>query len=297
MKTTRHFLEIDDLSPDELTEVLNRSEQENLPECLSKKSVALFFEKPSARTSHSAEVAIMHLGGHPIYTRPEEVGIDTRETAEDAARLWSGYHAAIAARVFHHSVLERMATHASIPVINLLSDDSHPVQALADLLTIRQEFGTIEGKTIAFIGDANNVAFSLAVGADQLGAHFVLSHPEEYGFNERAAEKLASRNQKIESFTNPHDAVREADVIYTDTWYSMGQEAESVERRDIFSAFQVNDELMAQAKPDAIFMHCLPAHRGEEATDSVLDGTQSRIWPQAYNRMHTKRGLLSFLLE
>lgn len=291
----KHFLEIDDLTKEELTEVLDLSERTDLPACLSRKSIALLFEKPSSRTRHSCEAAITQLGGNGVYTRPEEVGIDTRETAEDIARTLSGYHAAIAARVFRHSVLERMAAHSSVPVINLLSDDSHPVQTLADLLTIRQHFGDIKGKNIAFIGDANNVAFSLAIGAQMLDARFILSYPHGYGFSEYAQKSLFTRNISIEEFADPVEAMKQADVVYTDTWISMGQEDESDARRDAFAGFQVNDELMSAAHSDVIFMHCLPAHRNEEVTDSVLDGPQSQIWPQAENRMHTMRGLFSLL--
>ncbi len=297
MTDVRHFLEIDDLSEEELVEVLDRSERADLAPSLDRKSVALLFEKPSTRTRHSCEAAIAQLGGSSVYTRPEEVGIDTRETAEDIARTLSGYHAAIAARVFRHNVLDRMSTVSSVPVINLLSDDSHPVQTLADLLTIRQSFGEITGKTISYIGDANNVAFSLAIGAHMLGARFVLSTPPGYGFSEQAQMELFTRPISIEEVSDPMDAVRVADIVYTDSWFSMGQEDLAPVRRSEFEGFQVNDEMMSHAHKDAIFMHCLPAHRNEEVTDSVLDGAQSRIWQQAHNRMHTMRGLLSFLFE
>ncbi len=297
MTDVRHFLEIDNLSTEELVEVLDRSESTDLAPCLDRKSVALLFEKPSTRTRHSCEAAIAQLGGNSVYTRPEEVGIDTRETAEDIARTLSGYHAAIAARVFRHNVLDRMATVSSVPVINLLSDDSHPVQTLADLLTIRQSLGEVKGKTIAFIGDANNVAFSLAIGAHMMGARFLLSYPPGYGFSEQAQKELFMRPVSIEELSDPSEAARQADVIYTDTWISMGQEDDADRRRNEFVGFQVNDELMSHAHKDAIFMHCLPAHRNEEVTDSVLDGDQSRIWTQATNRMNTMRGLFSLLVE
>lgn len=296
MTITRHFLEIDDLSPEELVDVLNRSEIGNPPPYLTRQSVALLFEKPSTRTRHSIEAAVTQLGGNSVYTRPEEVGIDVRETAEDISRTLSAYHSAIAARVFEHTILERMASVSKVPVINLLSNESHPVQTLADLLTIRQEFGSLKGKKIAFVGDACNVAFSLAIGATMVGANFVVAHPEKYGFDVNDNLKFASRNIQIESTTKCEMAVSNADVIYTDSWYAMGQEDEAEQRRVDFIDYQVNDDLMKLAPEHAIFMHCLPAHRGEEATNSVLDGPQSRIWQQAENRLHSMRGLLSVLL-
>lgn len=296
MSFTQHFLEIDDLTIEELTDVLNRSEIDNPPPCLTRQTIALLFEKPSTRTRHSIEAAITQLGGNSVYTRPEEVGIDTRETAEDISRTLSGYHSAIAARVFDHEVLERMSSVSKIPVINLLSNDSHPVQTLADLLTIKQEFKDLKGKNIAFIGDACNVAFSLAIGAHMVGANFVIAHPQDYGFDANAELKFATRNMAVQSTPDPVKAVEKADVIYADSWYAMGQEEQAQQRREDFAKFQVNDDLMFSAPEHAIFMHCLPAHRGEEVTNSVLDGPQSRIWKQAENRMHSIRGLLSVLL-
>lgn len=296
MSFTQHFLEIDDLTIEELTDVLNRSEIDNPLPCLTRQTIALLFEKPSTRTRHSIEAAITQLGGNSVYTRPEEVGIDTRETAEDISRTLSGYHSAIAARVFDHEVLERMSSVSKIPVINLLSNDSHPVQTLADLLTIKQEFKDLKSKNIAFIGDACNVAFSLAIGAHMVGANFVIAHPQDYGFDANAELKFATRNMAVQSTPDPVKAVEKADVIYADSWYAMGQEEQAQQRREDFAKFQVNDDLMFSAPEHAIFMHCLPAHRGEEVTNSVLDGPQSRIWKQAENRMHSIRGLLSVLL-
>lgn len=296
MSFTQHFLEIDDLTVEELDDVLNRSEIDNPPPCLTRQTIALLFEKPSTRTRHSIEAAITQLGGNAVYTRPEEVGIDERETAEDISRTLSGYHSAIAARVFDHEVLERMATVSKIPVINLLSNDSHPVQTLADLLTIKQEFQELKGKKIAFIGDACNVAFSLAIGSQMVGADFVIAHPQNYGFDANAQLKFAARNIEIESTFDPVKAVEKADIVYADSWYAMGQEEQATQRKEDFAKFQVNDDLMFNAPEHAIFMHCLPAHRGEEVANSVLDGPQSRIWKQAENRMHSIRGLLSVLL-
>ncbi|MFN8015752.1 MAG: ornithine carbamoyltransferase [Acidimicrobiia bacterium] len=291
----RHFIDIDDVTDSELEEILELSEKENLDAVLERQSVALLFQKPSTRTRHSSEAAVVQLGGHPVYTRPEEIGIDERETAEDIAKTLSGYHSIIAARVFQHSILERMAAASKVPVINLLSDSSHPIQTLADLLTIRQVFGKLNGINIAYIGDANNVAYSLAVGANMCGANFVISHPEVYGFDTNTQEQFISKKIEIHSVSNPVDVIKDADVIYTDAWYSMGQEDEKEIRTQAFKNHQINEMLMKQAKYNAIFMHCLPAHRGYEVTDEVLDGHQSKIWEQAENRMHTMRGLLYFL--
>lgn len=295
MNNVRHFIDIDDLSAAELHEVLSFSKAANLPQNLVGKNVALIFQKPSTRTRQSSEAAVVQLGGHPVYTRPEEIDLDGRESAEDVAKTLALYNTAVAARVFDHSILTRMASVSNVPIVNLLSDNSHPVQTLADLLTIEQEFGTLENKRIVYVGDANNVAFSLANGAHLAGASFAISHPKGYGFNRDAQARLDDQGIEIESISQPQKAVEGAEVIYTDAWYSMGQEAEKAEREDAFQDFQVNDELMSRANGSAIFMHCLPAHRGSEVTDSVIDGSQSRVWVQAENRMHTMRGLLHFL--
>ncbi|HQZ15188.1 MAG TPA: ornithine carbamoyltransferase, partial [Acidimicrobiia bacterium] len=281
----------------DLAEILERSKSDSLNEVLSKKTAALLFQKPSLRTRHSLEAAIAALGGHPVYTRPEEVGIDERETAEDIARSLSQYHAIIAARVFEHSILERMASVSNVPIINLLSNSSHPVQTLADLLTIKQEFGSIENKNIVYIGDANNVSYSLAFGTVMSGASFTISHPKDFPFSVEQIEKFKSNNIDFNFIENPSEAVKQADVIYTDAWYSMGQEDEASIRQAAFTPYQVNQELLDCAPEHAIFLHCLPAHRGQEVTSEVLDGSQSRIWAQAQNRMHSMRGLISFLLD
>lgn len=291
----RHFLEIDDLSSDELTAVLDLAETPDLPLSLHRRGVALLFEKPSARTRNSMEIATVELGGHPVYVRPEEVGLDTRELVEDVTRTLMGYHAVIAARVFEHSKLERMASVSSVPVVNLLSDDAHPIQVLADLLTIRQALGRLDGVTVAYIGDANNVARSLAIGLAMSGGTLRVAHPDGYAFDEGAIAKLYAAGVAVEAGGDPHAAAKGADVVYTDAWYSMGQEAEMAQRRSDFAGFGVDASVMAEASPEAIFLHCLPAHRGDEAADDVLDGPQSRIWSQAHNRLHSARGLLAFL--
>jgi ornithine carbamoyltransferase len=293
----RHLLEIDDLTGDELVRILELSSAPELPPVLQGQGAMLLFEKPSARTRVSMEMAVVQLGGHPVTLRNEEVGIDTRETAEDLGRLLSGYGSVIGARVFEHHKIERLAASASVPVVNLLSDDAHPVQALADLLTIRAEFGSLEGVSVAYIGDANNVARSLGIACGLVGASFTVSSPPGYTFDDASIDRIRAGGGDVVVIDDPVDAVAGADAVYTDAWYSMGQEAERVVRTEAFARWQVDDALMDAASERAIFMHCLPAHRGDEATDGVLDGPRSRIWSQAKNRMHTKRGLLAWLLD
>ena len=293
---TRHLLEVDDLSPAELTEILDLSERRDLPRVLEGLGAVLIFEKPSSRTRVSAEMAVVQLGGHPVTVRDEEVGIDRRESAEDLARLFSGYAALIGARVFEHDKVERLAAAASVPVVNLLSDDAHPVQTLADLLTIRQRFGRLNGLTVAYVGDANNVARSLGLGCGLTGMTFRLSHPPGYGFSDVTLDRLRSAGCDVVVTDEPADAVDGADVVYTDAWYSMGQETEQVLRREAFARWRVDAALMGRAADGAVFMHCLPAHRGDEATDDVLDGPSSVIWPQAHNRLHSQRGLFCWLI-
>jgi ornithine carbamoyltransferase len=284
----RHFLEVDDLSSDELTAVLDMAEQSDPPAVFAGRGAALLFEKPSNRTRVSMEMAVSQLGGHPISLRNEEVGIDTRETAEDLARVYSGMCALIGARVFEHSKLERMATVATVPVVNMLSDDAHPVQALADLLTIRQQFGSLEGRSLAYVGDGNNVCRSLMAAAGVAGMRMRIATPAGY---EPPADGVSELTH------DPAEAVAGVDAVYTDVWASMGQEEEAAQRRQDFAGFTVDDELMAGAAPGAIFLHCLPAHRGEEVAASVLEGRQTAVWQQATNRMHAQRGLMLWLLS
>jgi len=286
---TRHFLEIDDLTANDLATVLDLSEQPiaKLPKVLAGQGVAVVFEKPSARTRNSTEMAVVQLGGHPVTIRGEEVGFDVRESVEDVTRTLACYHSAIAARVFGHSKLERMAAVSPVPIVNLLSDSTHPIQALADLLTIRQALGGLSGRTLAYIGDGNNMAHALALAGPLVGMKVRVASPPGY--------ELSGTDAELTS--DPEAAVAGADVVYTDVWTSMGQEAEAAARNEAFAGFLVDDELMSRAAPTAIFLHCLPAHRGQEVTTTVIDGPQSRVWQQAENRMHTARGLLSFLLS
>ncbi len=292
----RHLLEVDDLSPAELARILDLSELADPPQVLAGRGATLLFEKPSARTRTSMEMAVVQLGGHPVTLKADEIGIDTRETAEDLGRLMSGYGAVIGARVFDHHKVERLAAAASVPVVNLLSDDAHPVQTLADLLTVRQELGSLEGRTLAYVGDANNVARSLGIGCGLAGVGFRISSPPGYTFDDASLDRIRAAGAEVEVHDDPADAVRGADAVYTDAWYSMGQEEERRTRQEAFARWRVDSALMGLAAPGAIFLHCLPAHRGDEATDDVLDGPSSRIWPQAHNRMDTARGLLLWLL-
>jgi ornithine carbamoyltransferase len=284
----RHLLELDDLSADELVSILDLAERSEPQQILAGLGAALLFEKPSNRTRLSMELAVVQLGGHPVSLRNEEVGIDTRETAEDLARVYSGLCALIGARVFEHSKLVRMAGASSVPVVNLLSDDAHPVQALADLLTLRQRLGSLEGRSVAYVGDGNNVCRSLMTGAALAGMGMRVATPPGY---EPPADGVTALT------TDPAEAVDGVDAVYTDVWASMGQEEEAAQRRQDFAGFTIDDDLMARAAPGALFLHCLPAHRGEEVAASVIDGPQSAVWQQAANRMHAQRGLILWLLS
>jgi ornithine carbamoyltransferase len=296
----RHLLEVDDLSTTELVDILDVSRAATVPKSLDGLGMALLFEKPSARTRNSMEMAVVQLGGHPLTIRPDEVGLDTRESVEDVTRTLCCYHAAIGARVFEHSKLERMTAVSSVPVVNMLSDEAHPLQALADLLTMVDEFGGVSalaGRTIAYVGDGNNVARSLAIGAGMLGMIVHVATPVGYELSESDVARIVATGADLHTTNDPFAAVAGASVVYTDVWASMGQESEADQRRTAFAGFTVDNAMMANAASDAIFMHCLPAHRGEEVSSEVLEGSQSRVWPQAENRMHAARGALVWLLE
>ena len=295
----RHLLDLTDLTPTELADVLALSATpiETLGHPLRGQGTALIFEKPSNRTRHSMEMAVVQLGGHPIYTRGDEVGFDTRETVEDITRIMAGYHGVLAARVFDHAIVARMAAVSGVPVVNMLSDRSHPLQAVADTLTMQEDLGPLAGRIVAYVGDYNNVARSLAQACVMLGAHVRLGCPSGYGASD---EELFALNDlaggTVEQFRDPFDAAAGAHAVHTDTWTSMGQEAEKAGRQEVFGHYQVNGGLMAAAARDAIFMHCLPAHRGLEVSSDVIDGPQSRVFQQGHNRMHAARGLLAFLV-
>ena len=299
--TLRHFLEIDDLSPGELARVLELS-AETGPELLAGRTVAFYFEKPSLRTRHSAEAAAVRLGAHPVTFNLGEVSIGSREPAGDVARVLSGYHSLLGARVFDHQLLEDLAASATVPVVNLLSDLGHPCQALADLLTMRQEWGSLSGRTVAWIGDFNNVARSLSLAAAMSGMAVRVASPSGYGPSDADLDRLRlagldPADGSLVVTDRPTDAVAGADAVHTDVWASMGQEEEAEARRRAFEGFQVDDSVMAAAPETAIFMHCLPAHRGEEVSASVADGAQSRMIGQAHNRMHAKIGLFRWFHE
>jgi ornithine carbamoyltransferase len=295
--SVRHFLEIDDLSPAELDEVLRRADTPPGERPLAGRTVGLYFEKPSLRTRHSCEVAVVQLGGHPVTFRRDEVGSGEREPVADIARVLSGYHAALGGRVFDHGLLEDLAAAATIPVVNLLSDRGHPCQALADLLTMRQRLGDLGGATVAWVGDFNNVARSLALGATMCGMKVHLACPPGFGPTDADLDRLRALGGEPVVSSRPHEAVAGAAAVHTDVWASMGQEGEAEARARAFEGFQVDERVMAAAAPDAIFMHCLPAHRGEEVAASVVDGWQSVVFAQAHNRLHSVRGLLSWLIE
>lgn len=294
---TRHLLDIADLAPDELTTILRLAVEPDLPQPLAGQGVALIFEKPSNRTRHSMEMAVVQLGGHPVYTRGEEVGIDVRESAEDIARVMGGYHAVIAARVFEHGKVQRMAAVSSVPVVNMLSDAAHPLQALADVLTMQQMHGSLSGARVAWVGDYNNVARSLGEACVMLGATVVFGCPAGYAPSSNELARLdALGDGSVRSTCDPREAVAGAIAVHTDSWTSMGQEAEHQQRLAAFSGFTVDAGLMAAAAPDAGFYHCLPAYRGIEVTGEVIDGEASRVIAQAHNRLHSARGALAFLM-
>jgi ornithine carbamoyltransferase len=294
---TRHLLDIVDLTADELVTVLDLANRPNLPRVLEGLGAALIFEKPSNRTRHSMEMAVVQLGGHPVYTRGDEVGLDVRETVEDVTRVMCGYHGLLAARVFEHGKVERMAGCSSVPVVNMLSDHSHPLQGLADVLTMQQVHGDLAGRTVAYVGDWNNVSRSLTEACVLVGAHVSLGCPVDYEASEAELERLNALG--VGSVRQSHRAVEAVDgavAVHTDTWTSMGREAEKAERVKVFESFRVDDSLMAAAAADAGFYHCLPAYRGYEVSADVIDGSQSHVVAQAHNRLHAARGAMAFLL-
>jgi ornithine carbamoyltransferase len=294
-------LELDDLDPTRLARLLERAvtykrDPSAKPGLLEGRGAALLFEKPSARTRSASEMAVVTLGGHPIYVRGEEVGLDTRESVEDVGRTLACYCAVIMARTFSHHTIERIATAVDVPVINLLSDTAHPTQALADVLTLHEHWGSVDGRRLAFVGDGNNMASSLAYAAALSGIELVIASPPGYELPDTVFDTARNLGAVVELTTEPTDAVDGADAVYTDVWTSMGQEAERDTRKAAFARYQVDATLMKAARPDAVFMHCLPAHRGEEVAAEVIDGPQSIVWAQAANRMDAVRALLVDLL-
>jgi ornithine carbamoyltransferase len=297
--TNRDFLQITDLDATDLAAILELAVRPiaSLGRPLDGKGVALIFEKPSNRTRHSMEMAVVQLGGHPVYTRGEEVGLDVRESVEDISHVMSGYHAMLCARVFDHRVLARMSASSSVPFVNMLSDVAHPLQAVADVLTMQQHVGALAGKTVAYVGDFNNVARSLCHASAMFGMHIRLGCPDGYSANESDVDQFRALGAaSVNQFKDLDSAVTGAHAVHTDTWTSMGQESESKVREAAFVGFEVTEKTMALAAPGAVFMHCLPAHRGQEVSDQVIDGPNSLIYQQAHNRMHAARAVLAFLL-
>jgi ornithine carbamoyltransferase len=298
----RHYLSVADLSAQEIQQLLVRALElkrfRTSEQPLNGRTAGLVFQKPSLRTRVSFEVAMLQLGGHAIYLSPAEVGLGQREGAVDVARVLSRYVDTIVARVFLHSDVVALAEYASVPVINALSDREHPCQILADLLTLYERRGSLEGLHLAYVGDGNNVAHSLALAAPGLGIQLRFACPDGYepdgGIMEQA--QAGAPAGAIELFRDPREAVRGADAVYTDSWYSMGQESEAEARAPAFRRYQLNDELLSLAAPGAIAMHCLPAHRNQEITDSVMDGPASAVYDQAENRLHVQKALLLKLL-
>lgn len=305
----KDLISLDLLTHDDIRKILDvaRYQKDELrslggtgKQILKGKTLAMIFEKSSLRTRVTFEVAMLHLGGTAIYLSQDNFKLGERETVEDVARNLERWVDGIMVRTFAHDNVTKMAAAVSIPVINGLTDYAHPCQALADVLTIKEHKGTLEGRKVAFIGDGNNVATSLSSACAHTGMHFVCASPEGYVLSPAVVAKAralaADTGATIETTTDPKAALEGADVVYTDVWTSMGQEKEKEERLKAFAAYQVNGKLLALAKPDAIVLHCLPAHRGEEITDEVLDGPQSAVLDQSENRLHAQKAVLSLLM-
>lgn len=298
--TVRHFLTLLDLSPDELrglirraTELKNDHRDGKLQQTLRGKVLAMVFEKSSTRTRVSFEAGMAQLGGHALFLAPRDTQLGRGEPAEDTSRVLSRMVDAIMIRTFEHEKAQRFAEHSRVPVINALTDKYHPCQLLADMQTWTEHRGDIAGGTVAWIGDGNNMCHSYINAARQFDFKLRISCPDAYAPDPDIA---ASAGDRVAFESDPMQAAKDADLIVTDVWASMGQEEERAERLKDFSAYQINDELMSRAASDALFMHCMPAHRGEEVTASVIDGPQSVVWDEAENRLHAQKALLEFLL-
>jgi ornithine carbamoyltransferase len=301
----RHLLSLFELSPEDASGLIDRTIRLKTgvidgrrTSLLLGRTLGLVFEKPSLRTRVSFEAAMARLGGNSIFLRGKDVGLGVRESVADFARVISQYVDVLAVRTFSQAIVEELARHATVPVINALSDSAHPCQAMADMVTILEETGSLARKKLVFVGDGNNVARSLALASALLGLDFVLTTPPGYEFPDDFSNQFKSTFPRVplKVEPDPKKAVKAADVVYSDVWASMGQENEADQRREVFTPYQVNEALMARARSDAIFLHCLPAHRGEEVTTAVLDGPNSRVIPQAANRMHFQMALLIWLL-
>ncbi|MDZ4720440.1 MAG: ornithine carbamoyltransferase [Roseiflexaceae bacterium] len=304
----RHYLSTTDLTRTETEELLNRAallkaewRAGGHPEPLMRgKTLALVFEKPSLRTRVAFEAGMTQLGGHGSYLSANDIDMGGRESVPDVARNLSRWVQVIAARVFRHSTVEELARHATIPVINALCDREHPCQVLADMLTLQERFGRLQGVRLAYIGDGNNVCHSLMLMGANLGVNLAIGCPPDYRPDPEItaqAQRIAADHDATLTITaSPSEAVTGADAVYTDVWISMGQEHEAARRRPVFAPYQVNDTLMAEAQPHALFMHCLPAHRGEEVTADVIDGPTAVVFDQAENRLHVQKALILTLL-
>ena len=306
MPTKRDFLSVIDITPDETMALLKRAREskllpkgENLP--LTGKSIAILFDKPSLRTRVSFQVGIQELGGYSVFLGEQEVGLGRREPVSDVANVLSGYVDCIVARISNHDLISELAEHASVPVINALSDVEHPCQAMADLLTIYEHKDALEGLSLTFVGDGNNVARSLCLAAPAVGMNFTSASPQGYNLDEALLEKARSRangsSVQVRTMTSPQEAVVGADVVYTDVWASMGQESEAKARQAAFAGYTVNPELMRRANVGALFMHDMPAHYGEEVSPGMLEHPQSVAFPQAHNRLHAQKTIMEFLLS
>lgn len=303
----KHFLDIADFSGKELADMLalavklKQEQKQGKSRPLFKgKALAMVFQKPSLRTRVSFEMAMRDLEGDALYLSPQEIGLGKRESIADIARVLSGYVDVVMARVFDHNHILELAKWSLVPVVNGLSDYNHPCQAMADALTIQEEFGTLAGLKVAYIGDGNNVAVSLMKVTTKLGGHFIIANPEDYDMPAASVEQSQGFAQQsggsVTLTRDPKEAASGADVIYTDTWTSMGQEEEALKRERVFPPYQVNQALVQFAQPKAIVLHCLPAHRGQEITNEVADGSHSRLFPQAENRLHAQKAILVNLL-
>jgi len=303
----RHFIDLFDITADEAADLLERAsalkredrQHARRPQLLAGRTLGLVFDKPSLRTRVSFEGAITQLGGNALFLNGKDVGLGVRESVADFARVISQYVDALAVRTFSQTTIEELARHATIPIINALSDSAHPCQAMADMLTVREALGSLGGRKIAFVGDGNNVARSLVQAASLFGVALVLACPPGYEYPADFVARFAQAHPAIPLTIehDPREAVRGADVIYTDVWTSMGQEAEVESRRAVFDPYRVDAALLALAKPGSIFLHCLPARRGEEVTEEVLEGPSSLVFPQAANRLHFQKALLAWLLR
>jgi ornithine carbamoyltransferase len=296
-----NFLSLTDITSGGVEEVLKRagelkSGKDSSAYPLIGKSIGLLFDKASTRTRVSFQAGIYQLGAQAIYINASEIQLGRGETIEDTAKVLSRYLHAIVIRTFAHNKIEKFAANATIPVINGLTDLHHPCQALADLMTIKEEKGRLKDVRVAYIGDGNNVANSLVESASLTGIDLVLACPEGYEPDKKILETSTSKGGRVKTIKSPYEAAKNADVLYTDVWVSMGQESESEEKKNVFKDFQINRKLLDHAKSDAIVMHCLPAHRGEEITGEVIDSVQSVVFEQAENRLHTQKALLEYLI-